>query len=117
MKHARVLVVEDEAVSASLLQKMLMAGGFEVVGICQSGDDAIDLARKESPEVVLMDIQIEGSMDGVETATEIQRLCGAAIVYVSGHSDDATLGRAARTGSSGYLIKPFDKRELWAAIQ
>lgn len=117
MKHARVLVVEDEAVSASLLQRMLTAGGFEVVGVCQTGERAIEQARLQAPEVVLMDIQLEGAMDGVETATEIQRLCGAAIVYVSGHSDDATLDRAARTGSSGYLIKPFDKRELWAAIQ
>lgn len=113
----RILIVEDEAVTSVLLEKTLKELGYEVVGSAFDGTEAIALARDKHPDIILMDIRIQGDMDGIETAKRIYQLYGIPIIYLTAHSDDDTIRRAVESGPFGYLIKPFKERELYSNIE
>jgi PAS domain S-box-containing protein len=112
-----VLVVEDESIVALDLSNRLKSLGFEVVGTAGSGKDALSIARKSRPDVVLMDIRIKGSMDGIETARIIKDELDVPSIFLTAYSDRASLDRAKRTDAYGYLLKPFQERELQIAIE
>ena len=113
----RILLVEDEAVDADAIESLLRNLGYDVVGVAASGLDAIRLAGATQPDLVLMDIRLPGELDGVATAQRLHAASGIPIVYVTGYADDETLERAKVSGPHGYLVKPFDKRQLHAAIE
>ena len=113
----RILIVEDEAVTSVLLEKTLKELGYEVVGSAFDGAEAIALARDKRPDIILMDIRIQGEMDGIETAKRIYQQYGIPIIYLTAHSDDDTIRRAVESGPFGYLIKPFKERELYSNIE
>lgn len=113
----RILIVEDEAVTSVLLEKTLKELGYEVVGSAFDGAEAINLAREKQPEIILMDIRIQGDMDGIETAKRIYQQYKIPIIYLTAHSDDDTIKRAVESGPFGYLIKPFKERELYSNIE
>jgi len=113
----RILIVEDEAVTSVLLEKTLKELGYEVVGSAFDGDEAINLAREKQPDIILMDIRIQGEMDGIETAKRIYQQYKIPIIYLTAHSDDDTIKRAVESGPFGYLIKPFKERELYSNIE
>ena len=113
----RILIVEDEAVTSVLLEKTLKELGYEVVGSAFDGVEAINLARDKKPDIVLMDIRIQGDMDGIETAKRIYQQYKIPIIYLTAHSDDDTIRRAVESGPFGYLIKPFKERELYSNIE
>ncbi len=117
MKNVRVLIVEDDSSSAYTIRRMLADEGHVVVGEATSGKEAIALALSESPDIVLMDIGIEGELDGVETALEIQKTNNVPIVYLTGHSEPETVERAKRSNSFAFVLKPFTKRELAVSIE
>ena len=114
---ARVMVVEDEAIVADDLQSTLERLGYQVTSVESSGEAALEAAVRGLPDLVLMDIRLAGLMDGVETAARIRKHREIAIVYLTSHSDEATLQRAKKTAAHGFLIKPFDERELRAALE
>jgi diguanylate cyclase (GGDEF)-like protein/PAS domain S-box-containing protein len=117
MSQARVLVVEDERIVALHLQQRLKTLGYEIAAMAASGEQALERARSAQPDVILMDIHIEGAMDGIETALEIHKEAHTPVIYLTAYSEAATLERARGTKPYGYLIKPFSERELHATIQ
>ncbi|HJQ31071.1 MAG TPA: ATP-binding protein [Pyrinomonadaceae bacterium] len=115
--EARVLVVEDEAIVAMDISARLRLLGYEVIGPASTGADAVELAESARPDLVLMDIMLRGGMDGVEAALRIREGCGAPVVYLTAYADDSTLRRAKAAEPLGYLLKPFEERELRTAIE
>ena len=113
----RVLVVEDESLVAEELRRALMRAGYEVTGICRSGTDAIEAVRLQQPDLVLMDVQLAGPMDGVEAATRIQREHGRPVVFLTAHADERTVLRARAAQPYGYLLKPFHESELRSVVE
>ena len=117
MSKATVLIVEDEAIIAADLANRLRGLDYEVLGISASGEEAVALAKTQRPDLVLMDIRLGGPMDGVEAAEAIRRQCDLPVVYLTAHSDRATLQRAKLTEPFGYILKPFEERELETHIE
>jgi CheY-like chemotaxis protein len=117
MSKARILIVEDEAIVAEDLSQMLARLGYDIAGVTGSGSGAVELARERRPDLVLMDIRLQGGMDGVEVAQAIHRDGAVPIIYLTAHADAATLERAKVTEPFGYLLKPFDERQLESHIQ
>jgi PAS domain S-box-containing protein len=117
MRDGDVLVVEDERIVALHLRQRLVKLGYKVTGVVYSGQEALRLIRELRPAVVLMDIHIDGDLDGIETASRFPAELGTLVVYVSANAEEATLERARATNPYGYLVKPFSERELHATIQ
>lgn len=117
MSENSILIVEDEAIVALDLQLQLEGLGYTVVGGVGSGQEAVSLAALLKPDVVLMDIRLQGKMDGIEAAQTIRTARDVPIIFLTSHSDDETVRRAAHTAPYGYLTKPFQIRELRAGIE
>jgi CheY-like chemotaxis protein len=113
----RVLVVEDEAVVALHLRQELTKLGYTLAGVATSGEQALKMIQEVFPDLVLMDIHIQGELDGIETAKRIPRYLHIPVIYLTAYSEDTTLKRAGDTHPYGYLIKPFLDRELHATIK
>jgi signal transduction histidine kinase len=114
---ARILIVEDERIVAFNLQQRLAHMGYDVPAVAASGSESLAMVQEMQPDLVLMDIHIEGSMDGIEVASELKKNHSVPVIYLTAYSEDATLERARQTRPYGYLIKPFSERELHATIQ
>jgi PAS domain S-box-containing protein len=117
MPKANILIVEDEAVVAADLAGKLERAGYRTIGIAADGEDAIETARAMEPDLVLMDIRLAGPIDGIKTAERIQASRNIPIVYLTAHSDMATLRRAAATEPFGYILKPFEERDVTTQIE
>lgn len=117
MTKAKILVVEDEAIVAKDLQHRLIKFGYTVPAIVSSGEEAINKAVEISPDLVLMDIKLKGSMDGIEAAEEIYKRLDIPVIYLTAYADENTLRRAKITEPFAYLIKPFKERELQINIE
>lgn len=113
----RILIVEDERIVAFNLQQRLSHMGYEVPGVAVSGLESLDMIERLAPDLVLMDIHIEGDMDGIDVAARLMHAPSVPVIYLTAYSEDATLARARETKPYGYLIKPFSERELHATIQ
>ncbi len=116
-RSARILLVEDERIVALDLAATLKELGYTVVANVSSGRAAIEQATKLQPDLVLMDIRLHGALDGIQTMEAIRNELDVPVIYLTAHSDDATLVRAKGTGPLGYLIKPFTAPELRCAIE
>lgn len=117
MKPTRILVVEDESIVALDIQDRLESLGYEVPATVASGEAAIDQAGLLRPDLVLMDIQLQGRMDGVEAADQIRRRFGLPVIYLTANADHPTVARAKVTEPFGYVIKPFEERDLHTSIE
>jgi len=112
-----ILVVEDEAVVALDIQNRLRRMGYAVLGVCASGEQAVSKADELKPDLILMDIMLEGEMDGIDAAASIGRTMGIPVIYLTAYADQQTLARAKVTNPFGYVIKPFEDRELQTTIE
>jgi len=117
MSTAKIFIVEDEAIVAESLNDQLEGLGYIVTGNAPSGEEALRNIKNNLPNLVLMDIMLEGEMDGVETAQQIRELYGIPVIFLSAYSDSETLGRAKLTEPFGYLIKPYKERELHTTLE
>ncbi len=113
----KILIVEDEQLTALVLQETLESMGFSVVAAVNTGEEAILKAAETHPDLVLMDIVIEGDLDGIETANEIYRRFDIPVIYLTAFSDDETMQRAKSSEPFAYLIKPYNERELKFIIE
>ncbi|MCF3651702.1 response regulator [Synoicihabitans lomoniglobus] len=113
----RILIVEDEAILAEDMRESLQSQAFEVVDIVDSAADALDRALQLRPDLIMMDIHLRGNDDGVTAAQTIREQLDVPIVFLTAHSDRATLDRAKATSPYGYLIKPFQDQELRATVE
>jgi CheY-like chemotaxis protein len=117
MTPTRILIVEDESITAEYLQTVLTDLGYSVTAIVSKGLDAIAEAERNKPDLVLMDIRIKGKMDGIEAAGIIRHRFDIPSVYLTAHADLKTLSRAKLAEPLGYLVKPFQVTELQATIE
>src|SRR5262249_32072333 len=117
MGSARIMVVEDEGITAKDIEARLTRLGYEVTAVAHSAPDAIAKAAKKRPDLVLMDIRLKGPIDGVEAAKQLRSRFDIPVTYLTAYADDHTPARAHLTAPYGYLVKPFDERELHATIQ
>jgi CheY-like chemotaxis protein len=111
----RILVVENEALLSEELKEHLTRMGYTPT-VAHTGEAAVDAAERFQPDLVLMDIRLPGKVDGIEAAATIRERFGAPIIYLTAHSDSATIERAQGTAPSGYLLKPLRDGELRAGI-
>lgn len=115
-RPVRILVVEDDADQAALLRAVLEAGGYSV-DVVPGGAAALDACEVERPDLVFMDIGLEGGMDGIYAADLVRRRAGLPVVFLTGATDDATLARAREAEPYGYLVKPVDMRHLKPMVE
>lgn len=113
----RIMLVEDEMIVAMDVRQRLESLGYEVVAHATSGEEAVQSARETCPNLILMDVKIRGPKDGIQVAAQIRESQDIPVIYVTAFADDSTLKRAQVTEAFGYLIKPFEDRELRSAIE
>ena len=116
-KKIRILIVEDEALVAEDLKEMLLAYGYEVPAIADTGEKAITFADEHPPDLILMDINLPGVIDGITAGGEIRSRWGMPIIYVTAFATPAIIDRAKKTTPSGYILKPFNERQIQTAIE
>lgn len=114
--NAKILIVEDEAIIVKSLENRLLKAGYSIIGFASSGGEAIRLARLQKPDLILMDIKLEGEMNGIEAAEEINKHLNIPIIYLTSYSDDDTFQKAKITNPFAYLHKPFDGEQLQRII-
>lgn len=112
----KVLVVEDDKFISAILAMFLRELGHELIGKCAEGADAVDLCHRLRPDVVLMDIHLEGEMDGIQTAEQLRRELDIPVIYVSSDTTSQVIKRAIVSNSYGFLVKPVNKKELGISI-
>lgn len=117
LSETRILVVEDEAIVARDLAQRLEGLGYSVTGTAGTGAEALALAEKTRPNLVFMDITIQGPIDGVETAQRIASRMDVPIIFLTAHTDTGTILRARQARPYGYLVKPLEERELLTTIE
>ncbi len=117
MNKRRILVVEDERLVAKHIENMVRGLGYDVAGVAATGEDAVRVALGALPDLVLMDIMLRGDMDGIAASEQIWDKAAIPVVYLTAYADEATLERAKVTDPFGYLLKPFEERELYTAIE
>jgi PAS domain S-box-containing protein len=111
-RKARIMVVEDEALIALDLERRLRGLGYEVVGVADDFETAVETFTETPPDLCLVDINLRGSRDGVEVATELTRRRDVPVIFVTAYHDEETVRRASKVSPYGYLIKPYDDRTL-----
>ncbi len=117
MAGSKILIVEDEHIVALDIRLHLQKCGYTVPGIFSSGEEALEHMEELQPDIVLMDIQLQGELDGVETASIIKEKYRIPVILLTAYADDTTIERAKITQPFGYIIKPFEERELRTAIE
>lgn len=117
MANAKILVVEDEGIVAMDIKNRLERLGYSVPTTASTGTEAVKIVTETYPDLVLMDIMLKGDMDGIETAEQIQRHFDIPVVYLTAYADNNTLSRAKITEPFAYILKPFEERELYSAIE
>ena len=117
MANPKILIVEDDDFVANDLQKRLGHLGYDIIEFASTGEEAVKKVIAISPDLVLMDVRLKGEKDGIETASVLRSQHGIAVVYLSDVVDTDTLKRASKTEPFGYILKPFDERELRTTIE
>jgi DNA-binding LytR/AlgR family response regulator len=113
----KILIVEDEMLIAANIANQLDAFGYEIIGIIPRGEEAIKVVQNEKPDLVLMDINLKGEIDGIETAKRIQQEGQIPIIYLTANNDDENFNRAKATHPYGFLSKPFKRLDLQRALE
>lgn len=113
----RVLIVEDEILIAEELKGRLAQLGFCVIAAVESADEGVDIATREHPDLVLLDIRLKGKKDGIQAAQEIHQKVDVPVVYLTAYSDRLTVDRLKGSHYDGFVLKPFRAGELQSTIQ
>jgi len=117
MESLRVLIVEDDALSAQDVEMMLNNIGHSCCGIVADGRVAVEKAMEERPDIVLMDISLKGGSDGIEAAEQIYNRLNIPVIYISGYSDKETLSQVKETNPYGFIVKPIEEENLWRTLE
>jgi CheY-like chemotaxis protein len=116
MPEERILIVEDEHIVAMGIKRMLKSLGYTLAGVASSGEDAISKTESTFPDLVLMDIMLKGDLNGIEAAKEIKVRFDVPVVYLTACSESKIVEHAWKTGPLGYIVKPFDEKDLQKSI-
>ncbi|MFQ5713815.1 MAG: response regulator [Candidatus Scalinduaceae bacterium] len=117
MAKSKIMIVEDEWITADDIRMSLQSLGYTVTSMVTSGEEAIQNAEKDRPDLVLMDIMLKGEMDGIEAASQIRSCYNIPIIYLTAYADEKILERARITEPFGYIVKPFVNEDLKIAIE
>jgi CheY-like chemotaxis protein len=117
MTNPKVLIVEDDIVLVNITKWRLSKLGYDVCGSAGTGADAMNCVAKMRPDIVLMDINLQGEIDGIETAGRIKKNFNIPVIFVSAYIDEATISRAKAVHPDGFIKKPFDDDSLRIAIE
>ena len=117
MANSKILIVEDEGLTAIELQNKLKMEGYDVPSIASSGEEAVEKAINIKPDLILMDIMLNGKINGIEAAKEIKCFLDVPIIYITAYGDEETLKRAKITEPHAYILKPFDEKDVKYAIE
>jgi CheY-like chemotaxis protein len=112
-----ILLVEDDRITSKLIQKYIYDIGYNLASAASSPEEALEVIEKKQPDLILMDINLEGNIDGIEFANSISSKYTIPFVYITSSVDYSTIERAKKSNAYGYIIKPFDKRDLRAAVE
>lgn len=113
----KILIAEDELLSAKILSKIVVNEGYEVVDIIKNGDFVVESYKKNKPDLLLMDILLQGKSDGITAVEEIRKFSNVPVIYITSFSDKPTIRRAKKTTPVEYLTKPIDSSELLKIIK
>jgi CheY-like chemotaxis protein len=116
MVKLQILIVEDDTITAYSLDASLRQLGYYAIAMTSTGEAAIEMARTRSPEVVLMDVNLKGKIDGVEAAQYIRAGLKIPVVFLTAHADRGTIARIAAVNPEGYIVKPYGETELKRAL-
>lgn len=117
MTGSKVLIVEDEVIVAMSIERSLSSFGYDVVGLSTTPEDSIRMAEELRPDIVLMDINLEGEIDGIDAAKKISEISDIPVVYLTSYTNEETLRRAISTNPYGYLTKPVRVKEIYNTIE
>lgn len=112
-----VLIVEDELIVAEEIRECLLQAGYHVIDAVPSSDEALQIIRNEQLDLVLLDVNIKGKLDGIELATQIRKTKDCPIVFLTAYSDQETIERAKKVRPESYLVKPFEQNNLRVAVE
>ena len=115
--NVKILIVEDEMVIGANISLQLSGLGYEVTGIIPRGEEVLDHIKHDLPDIILMDIQLKGTLDGIQTTKRIQEHYDIPIIYLTANVDDAHFNKAKETNPYAFISKPFKKRDLQRAIE
>jgi DNA-binding NarL/FixJ family response regulator len=114
---SKLLIVEDEAITGLQLEETLESMGFEVVGRAMSGKEAVSLAKKAKPDLILMDIVMPGGMNGIQATKKIQAKSDIPVIFITAHEDEKWLEQAKSLQTLGYILKPFNDYQVKATVE
>ncbi|MBT3756978.1 MAG: response regulator, partial [Candidatus Cloacimonetes bacterium] len=117
LKEINILIVEDEIIIANDIKRALQKFNYNIIDIVKSGETAIKTVEKTKPDLVLVDILLEGTLDGIDITNTIQSEYNVPVIYLTAYSDQRTLNEAKLTAPYGYISKPFEDKELYSAIE
>ncbi|MCK4312778.1 MAG: response regulator, partial [Candidatus Cloacimonetes bacterium] len=117
MDNKRILIVEDERIVAEDIKRTLVNYNYEVCSILSYGEEAVIEVKELLPDLILMDIMLDGEMDGIEAAKKIYKEFGIPVIFLTAYANEKILKKAAQSTPFGYLIKPFEDRDLRASIE
>jgi len=114
---AKILIVEDEMIIGANISLQLSKLGYEVTGIVSRGEEAISHVRQSRPDIVLMDIQLKGNLDGIDTVSKMHQENNIPVIYLTANADEENFERAKSTNPYAFISKPFKKLDLQHAIE
>ncbi|MGE8475012.1 MAG: response regulator, partial [Paraburkholderia hospita] len=123
MTSARILIVEDDRIVARDIAQQMKRAGYVVAGTTASGEEALALVEQwqwqsePGPDLVLMDVRLEGELDGIDTARRIRAACDIPVVFLTAYADEETIHRATTAEPFGYVLKPFDDVQLRTVVE
>ena len=117
MRNIKILIVEDELIVSEEIKELLTSKGYEVIGQCTEGEEALSLLSTTQVDVALLDINIEGNMDGIDLASSIIAKHNCAVIFLTAFADDHFFERAKKVKPAAYIVKPFEERNLQMAIE
>ncbi len=116
MPKPKIFVVEDDAIIVMTITHILLSKNYIVIDSAPSGEEALEKIKKLRPDLIFMDIILEGKMDGIETVKKIKKIYDVPIIYITAHSDEHTVNRAKKTKPQGYILKPFNNLDIYSAM-
>jgi len=116
-QNIKILIIEDEPLIARDLKRICVNLGYQVIGIAYQSSQALDMLHTRSYDLVLMDISLNGNQDGIEIGEIIRNKYNKPFIYVTSFADNNTLNRAKETTPNGYVVKPFDEKDIYSSIE
>ena len=115
--NKKILIVEDDKMLCAIFEMFIMQLNYELIGISHTGKEAIEICKVNKPDVILMDIHLEGDLNGIETSKQIQELYDIPVIFVTSDIEESTIRSAIYKSTYGFLMKPIYKSSLGVTVE